>query len=197
MNQKNNAYKKLKRKIRRRTLFFLALALISNAFAWFIYSNKVSNSITASVKSWRITFAQDGTDLENNVTFNVSSIYPGMTNHVDSVEIKNSGEMPANIRYELRSVKIFNQTYSIDNYTSAQMESILSNSYPFKIVFTVDNPTIGVSGTAHFTMTVSWPYESGDDELDTYWGKQSYAFQAANPGVNEIEVSVKIVATQD
>ncbi|MBR3210207.1 MAG: hypothetical protein IKF82_08115 [Bacilli bacterium] len=197
MAQKNSKYSKLKRGIRRRTLFFLSLALMANAFAWFIYSNKVSNSITASVKSWRITFAQDGTDLENNVTFDVSSIYPGMTNYVDTVDISNSGEMAANIRYEIKSVKVFDDTYTSSNYTSAQMESILRNNYPFTITFAVDHPTIGVSGTAHFSMTVSWPYESGNDELDTLWGKRSYTFQTNNPGVDEIEINVKITATQD
>lgn len=197
MNQQKSKYGKLKKGVRRRTIFFLSLAIITNAFAWFIYSNKVSNSITASVKSWKITFAQDGTDLESSVTFNVDSIYPGMNNYVDSVEIRNSGEMAANIRYEIKSISVFGETYTSSNYTSAQMESILNNNYPFKIVFSVDNPVININGTAHFTMTVSWPYESGNDELDTEWGNRSYTFKSNNPGVDEIQATVKIVATQD
>ena len=48
-----------------------------------------------------------------------------------------------------------------------------------------------------FRVLVNWPYESGDDELDTYWGKKSYDFKNDNPGENEIEIKVKITATQD
>ena len=125
MNQQKSKYGKLKKGVRRRTIFFLSLAIITNAFAWFIYSNKVSNSITASVKSWKITFAQDGTDLESSVTFSVGDIYPEMSNYVDSVEIRNSGEMAANIRYEIKSISVFGETYTSSNYISAQMESTI------------------------------------------------------------------------
>ena len=61
----------------------------------------------------------------------------------------------------------------------------------------MDNPVVSINGTAHFTMTVRWPYESGNDELDTEWGNRSYTFKSNNPGVDEIQATVKIVATQD
>ena len=98
---KENKYKKFKNGVRRRTLFLLVLALIGNAFAWFIYSNKVSNTINAGVKSWKITFAKDGTNLESEVVFNVYSLYPGMPDFNEKVEIKNSGEVAATINYEI------------------------------------------------------------------------------------------------
>lgn len=193
---KKSNQKKLKAGIRRRTIFLLIVATITNAFAWFIYSNKVSNTINAGVKSWKITFAQDGTNLENEVTFNINSIYPGMPNYTDRIEIRNSGEMAANITYELISVKIFEQTFTNATYTSAQLESILSDNYPFVTTFNVSSATIDINQSANFSVLVNWPYESGDDELDTYWGKKSYDFKSQNPGVNEIEIRVKIVASQ-
>ena len=52
--------KKRKRRIRTSTLFFLFLTLASNSFAWFIYSTKVSNSITAKVRSWHVNFNVGG-----------------------------------------------------------------------------------------------------------------------------------------
>lgn len=170
---------------------------MANAFAWFIYSNKISTSINVGVKSWKITFAQNGTTLVNNVVFDVDSIYPGMTEYVDRIEIRNSGEMPANINYELTSVKVFDETYTSENYTSQQMENILRNNYPFTITFVVGNPTIGITDSTNFEMHIVWPYESGDDELDTEWGKRSYEFENAHPLEKEIEVKVKITATQD
>lgn len=193
---KKSNHKKIKAGIRRRTIFLLIVATITNAFAWFIYSNKVSNTINAGVKSWKITFAQDGTNLENEVTFNINSIYPGMPNYTDRIEIRNSGEMAANITYELISVKIFEQTFTNATYTSAQLESILSDNYPFVTTFNVSSATIDINQSANFSVLVNWPYESGDDELDTFWGKKSYDFKSQNPGVNEIEIKVKIVASQ-
>ena len=192
-----SSIKKIKKGIRRRTLFFLILALITNAFAWFIYSNKVSNSINTGVKSWKITFSQNGTTLSDDVVFNVNQIYPGMSNYSDHIDIQNSGEMAATVTYEITSAKVFETTYSSANYTSAQIENILANNYPFAITFGVTNPDIGVNDSTSFVVNIVWPYESGDDALDTYWGKKSYDFKAANPGVDEIELRVKIVAGQD
>ena len=191
-----SSYGKIKKRIRRRTIFFLILTLIANAFAWFIYSNKVSNTINAGVKSWKITFAKDGTDLESEVVFNVYSIYPGMPDFNEKVEIINSGEVAANIVYELQSVKIFEQTFTSDDYTSSELESILLNNYPFKTSFVVDNPVVDINGTSNFKVKVEWPYESGDDDLDTYWGKKAYDFKNTNPTSTQIEIKVKIVASQ-
>lgn len=194
--KKESRHRKLKSGIRRRTLFLLVLAIISNAFAWFIYSNKVSNTINAGVKSWKITFAKDGTDLESEVVFNVYSLYPGMPDFNDKVEIKNSGEVAANINYEIKSVKIFDQTFTSDDYTSSELESILLNNYPFVTSFIVDNPVVQIGATSNFKVKVEWPYESGDDSTDTYWGKKSYDFKNTNPTSTQIEIKVKIVASQ-
>lgn len=194
--KKDSKYKKFKNGVRRRTLFLLVLALIGNAFAWFIYSNKVSNTINAGVKSWKITFAKDGTNLESEVVFNVYSLYPGMPDFNEKVEIKNSGEVAANINYELKSVKIFDQTFTSDEYTSSQLEDILLNNYPFKTSFIVDKPVVDINDISNFRVKVEWPYESGDDSLDTYWGKNAYDFKSNNPGSTQIEIKVKIVASQ-
>ena len=193
---KENKYKKFKSGVRRRTLFLLVLALIGNAFAWFIYSNKVSNTINAGVKSWKITFAKDGTDLESEVVFNVYSLYPGMPDFNEKVEIKNSGEVAANINYEIISVKIFDETFTKEDYTTLELEEILSNNYPFKTTFIQDNPVVQIGQTSNFKVKVVWPYESGDDEEDTYWGRKAYDFKNSNPGVTQIEIKVKLVASQ-
>lgn len=194
--KKENKHRKLKSGIRRRTLFLLVIAIISNAFAWFIYSNKVSNTINAGVKSWKITFAKDGTDLESEVVFNVYSLYPGMPDFNEKVEIKNSGEVAANINYEIISVKIFDETFTKEEYTTLELEEILSNNYPFKTTFSQDNPVVQIGQTSNFKVKVVWPYESGDDNLDTYWGRKAYDFKNSNPGVTQIEIKVKLVASQ-
>ena len=110
--KKQNKLKQIKKRIRKRTLFFLVIALIANSFAWFIYTNKVSNSITTGVRSWKITFDQDGQDLEENVEFNFDDIYPGINTQVKQIDITNNGEMTAYISYQIESIQIFDETYT-------------------------------------------------------------------------------------
>lgn len=191
---KKETISKLKKRIRKRTLFFLIIALMANTFAWFIYSNKVSNSITTGVRSWKITFDQDGQTLEQNVEFNFDDIYPGVNNQEKSIDITNNGEMKAYITYKLESIQIFDEIYTIDNYSSLELENILKKNYPFKIVFSNDDE-INIGDTASFKVSLSWPFESGDDEKDTYYGKKSFEFKQ-NSMEEQIKIKVKIKASQ-
>ena len=187
--------KLIKKKVRRRTLFFLVLVFMTNTFAWFIYSNKVSSSITTGVKSWKINFKQDGADLTNNIVFKVDSIYPGMNDYSDSVSITNVGEMTAHINYEITSIKVMDENYSSDNYTSLELLNILNTKYPFKISFNVENEEVGTGQSSDFVFKLTWPFESGNDELDTYYGKKSSAWKDSNTS-SEIEINVKVTASQ-
>ena len=191
---KRETINKLKKRIRKRTLFFLIIALMANTFAWFIYSNKVSNSITTGVKSWKITFDQDGQTLEQNVVFDFDDIYPGVNDQEKSIDITNDGEMKAYISYKIESIQIFDDIFTIDNYSSLELENILNNNYPFKIVFSNDNE-INIGDTASFKVHLTWPFESGDDEKDTYYGKKSYEFKQ-NSNDSQIKIKVKIKASQ-
>ena len=144
--------KKLKRRIRRSTLFFLVLALITNSFAWFIYTNKVSNSINTHVKSWMVTFDQDGNPLEDTVEFNIDSIYPGMNDFNDSITISNTGETTAYISYEVDSIKILDEVYTRDNYSSDELINMLKDKYPFTITFDVINQEITTGSEGSFNV---------------------------------------------
>ena len=187
---------KTKRRIRRRTILLLIIAFIGNSFAWFIYNNRVNGSLNVGVKSWKISFEQSGSSVSETVTFNVSNIYPGMTTFNDRVSVTNTGETPAGVTYEIMSVKIFNDTFTSEDYTTAELLGILTNNYPFKVTFSVDNSTISTNQSTNFRMSVRWPYESGDDDADTYWGKQAYNFESTYPNTSEIIINCKIIATQ-
>lgn len=192
-----NKRKKLKRRIRRSTLFFLVLALITNSFAWFIYTNKVSNSINTHVKSWMVTFDQDGNPLEDIVEFNIDSIYPGMNDFNDSITISNTGETTAYISYEVDSIKILDEVYTRENYSSEELINILKSNYPFTITFNVTNEEITTGSEGIFSVNLVWPYESGDDIADTYWGRKSYEFVENNKDEKSVSIVVKIKATQN
>ena len=189
--------RKLKRRIRRSTLFFLVLALITNSFAWFIYTNKVSNSINTHVKSWMVTFDQDGNPLEDTVEFNIDSIYPGMNDFNDSITISNTGETTAYISYEVDSIKILDEVYTKDNYSSDELINMLKDKYPFTITFDVINQEITTGSEGSFNVKLVWPYESGDDEADTYWGRKSYEFMENNKDEKSVSIVVKIKASQN
>lgn len=193
---KRKKVKKLKKKLRRSTLFFLVLMLITNSFAWFIYTSKVSNSINAHVKSWLVTFDQDGNPLEDTVEFTIDSIYPGMKDFTDSITISNSGETTAYITYQVASIKVFDEVLDTSSYTSDELISFLNTKYPFLLTFEVSDDEIETSNTSSFNVKLSWPYESGRDELDTYYGKKSYDFSQNYPEENQIEIVVKIKASQ-
>jgi len=69
--------------------------------------------------------------------------------------------------------------------------------YPFKINVNKDDTQL-VEGTGDgiFSVTVEWPFESGDDELDTLWGNNAYEFYSLNPDAKSIEIQIKLSAQQ-
>ena len=73
----------------------------------------------------------------------------------------------------------------------------LLNDYPFEIAFTLSTTSIQAeTGVASFTTTITWPYESGDDVLDTYWGSRAYDYMQTHPNGPCIQIRIKIYITQ-
>lgn len=186
----------IKNRVRKSTVFFLVFALMANAFAWFIYSNKVSGTITTGVKSWKINFKEDGADLTNNIEFKADWAYPGMETYEKKVSITNAGQLKASLKYEITYAKIFDEEYSNENYSSDEIIKILDTKYPFKIKFTIDNQSIETGQTANFGFKLSWPYESGNDELDTTYGKKAAAYKESGNSKSEIEIRALVTAAQ-
>ena len=117
----------------------------------------------------------------------------------DSITAYNLGERSAEISYEITSVRILNINYNIEggSYTSASIENILANSYPFKTTFTLANTNLtSTTGNTTFSINVTWPFESNNDALDTYWGNEAYTYAANHPDSPSIEIVVKISAVQ-
>lgn len=188
--------KKLKNGIRIRTLLFLSLALSCNTFAWFVYNSRVQNSLSTSVKAWRVAFENEDNELVEYVEFKIDNIYPGMTDYSNSISITNEGEMAAEIKYELEEVSILGDVYSTPTLTSEQLINMVKNDYPFKIEFYASNPTVSTNGKETFNVSVKWPYEQQNDELDTYWGTRSYDYKQANPSLPGIVLKLKLYVNQ-
>lgn len=60
----------------------------------------------------------------------------------------------------------------------------------------IEKPIIKPNETGSFTLNVSWPYESGNDEVDTYWGNEAYTFHLNNPDSSSIHIGLKVTAKQ-
>ena len=181
------------------TILLLLVTFASSTFAWFIYATKVATGITAHIEAWNILFTNDDNSLEEYVNFYIPELYPGMEDFNDSINAYNLGERNAEISYEIVKVRILNIDYNIEggSYSSALLESILANNYPFKTTFNLTNTNLSsTSGTTTFSINVSWPFESNNDELDTYWGNQAYTYASNNPDSPSIEIVVKISAIQ-
>ena len=188
------------KKIKLKNLVILLLLLVFNTYAWFIYASKVSMGITASVSSWNVEFVSDAGETVTNIDVDVERIYPGMETFEKKVEVHNKGETAATLSYEIKSLKIMDDLYETtgdSGLTSDDIENKIEQEYPFKILIEKDDAGLAVeNGIGSFTIKVEWPYESGDDELDTTWGNKAYEYYSLNPGEKSIEMKLELVATQ-
>ena len=193
---KTTKRRKILKKVRLKTLFLLAITLASNSFAWFIYTTKVSSNISAKVREWNVTFEANGQAVEKTIEINIDSLYPGMNAYNQTLTAANSGESKAQITYEIVSTNILGDNLVNYNYSNEDILNYLKNNYPFTIEISSTNSIIEPNGEEKINITVSWPYESGDDEKDTYWGNLAYNYHQANPGESSIVLVIKISAIQ-
>ncbi|MBE6149091.1 MAG: hypothetical protein E7170_00015 [Firmicutes bacterium] len=192
-------YKVLKhilKKTKLRTLIMFIILLSFNSTAWFIYATKVENGISAKVVAWNVSFVTGENELLEYINFDIDNIYPGMETYTEKIEVKNNGETNANLNYEIKNVRILDYYYEVNKtVTSDALLSSIANDYPFKIRVGVSGDEIKPGEKAYFYVTVSWDYESGDDEADTYWGNKSYYFHENNDK-SSVELNLVISAVQ-
>ena len=189
--------KRIFKRIKLRTLFLLAILLSCNTFAWFIYATRVSNNISAYVKSWKVNFIVGENNIEETLSFDIESIYPGMEDTNQVITAQNDSDLSANLSYEIVSATIFGETISTDTMTPTEIEEYIANTYPFKLTIQVENGNMTANGGRdNISFRFSWPYESGDDELDTKWGYKAYQYKEENPDSKSIILVIKVMATQ-
>ena len=148
-------------------LIFAILLLSINAYAWFVFVTRVDSSITARVRSWNVMFQVHDNNIASEVVFNVGEIYPGMTAYNDYASIINTGESAGEAFFTIKRVQIFDTIYTSDNYSQGELIDILTAGYPFEIDISLTNNTVAPGHTEYFNVDITWPYESGDDALDT------------------------------
>ena len=191
---------KVLKKIKLRNLIILVLLLAFNTFAWFIYATRVSLDLSAHVSSWNVEFVSGSEEITTNMEIVVDRIYPGMENFERTIEVHNKGETPAILTYEIQTLKIMEETFEVSEetgITSEDLQNKIETEYPFKIdINTGDENIIEGNKQGNFKITIDWPFESGDDEVDTYWGNKAYEYYSLNPGSKSIVLKLELIATQ-
>lgn len=190
----------LRKSVRIKTLIFLILILVINVLGWYIYISEVSSDITTHVKAWKIDFDNS---VNQDVNFVVDDLYPGMETQTKEIQLTNSGEMDAVVSVTVLQMRILEDTYVADGTTVTGDDLIdsLSNDYPFSVKFYIDGEEVTekdvlINATATIVVEISWPFESGDDATDTYWGNAAYDFMNENPDTPCIQINAKVIANQ-
>lgn len=206
----NRKERRIKSRVTLRTLFLLAITLIFNTYAWFLYLNTVSADLTVHVDAWHVTFQVDEENVDKEFEFSVGNAYPGMTDKSKTITVTNSGEKVADLLYSIKSARIFNDVYlsqeAVDAgetvptgatiLSEANLLQKLQTDYPFQIEFTSSGNTVGIGAEGTLTITFSWVYENDNDENDTLYGTMAYDYYNSNTETNSIQIIINIKATQ-
>ena len=194
MNRRRRVYVKLNLL----SLFFIAVSLTSVTLAWFAYSGIASVDTEIDVKAWYIEFQKDNTAVTNNIVISLSDIYPGMDTVSEKVDINNMGDSDAEISYKIESARILDE--DLVGLDPLALEDKLSHDYPFHLNINLSNNyATAKDGHSQIEVSVSWPLDSNNDELDSEWGNKAFAFQKSeNDKFNldpnyQIRSSLKVV----
>lgn len=179
------------------SLFFVAVSFISVTLAWFVYTGLSRVTTEVAVKAWYIELENEGKPVSNNVVISLDDIYPGMEPLEEEIKIKNFGDSDAMIKYEISSVRILGD--EAHNYVASQslpsnfIEDKISHEYPFHINMNLSKKyVLAKTDEATFKVSISWPLDSGNDALDSFWGTEAYKFKLAEQEKKELNKNYQI-----
>lgn len=152
---------------------FFAVSMIAITLAWFAYTNTISSNFNVNLKSWNIKITKNNTEVSNTFTINLDDVYPGMTDFSETYSISNNGDLPAKIDYNITYFRVFNDEVTLNNDITFYE---ITRDYPFKIEFDYDSRYLYMGNTKNFTISCTWPLDSGNDQLDTQYGNMASAF---------------------
>lgn len=203
--------KKKKRLVRIHQLLLLIMLLLVNSTAWFIYVNTVENTMNVHVKAWDVTFEAGDSEIVDTVEVTVDDLYPGMDDYSYDLTAHNRSEVSATLTYEILEANILgdyiitkegrierHEAEVATDPTSAELELQLKEDYPFEITFDLTNSVMSSgNGSSTYTVNAVWPYEQGNDELDTEWGIAAATYKSQYPAEPSITLKIKIKITQN
>lgn len=187
------------RYVKLRTLIILVVMLVFNTYAWFVFATKASLDLTVHVTSWNISFKVDEQESSTNIIIDAGKIYPGMPDFQKVVIVSSGGEEKAVLSYRYKSVTLLGKTYTAgEEYTEEELKNMMEVDNPFKVSVVIDQEHISEeNGQGSFTITITWPFESGNDELDTEWGEKAYDFYKSNGEISSLHIGLELIAEQE
>lgn len=198
--------KKVYLKINIVSILFAVVSLISVTLAWFAYSGLAAARTEVDVKAWYIEFEKNNQSVSNNIVISLDDIYPGMDPKTEVINIKNLGDTEAKLKYKISKARILDSNddyYEMNNNTTSDyIEDVISHNYPFHIDIALDKLYIDAKEQAVFKVNVTWPLDSGNDALDSLWGRKAYQYDQAqeeletNEKAPSIEVTINVTAEQ-
>lgn len=164
------------------SLFFVVVSFISVTLAWFVYSGLSTVKTEVNVKAWYIELEKGGEVVSNDIVISLDEIYPGMETIEEEIKVKNLGDSDAKVSYEIISARILGaeeDNYIVsDTITSDYVEDRISHEYPFHINIDLSKGfVLAKTDESVFKVSISWPLDSGNDELDSLWGTNAYKFK--------------------
>ena len=168
------------KRIRLSSLLLLIVLLSFSSYAWMVFVTKVSTGLSAHVTAWDFDFKLGEDTVTTEIIFEVDQIYPGMDDFVQQVSVTNNGELNGEITYEIKKIEILGTTYETSTtVTSDDLLDMMETDFPFKLSVEVegeDGNIIPIDETKNVSIKLVWPFESGNDELDTKWGQDAYEY---------------------
>lgn len=155
------------------SIAFFAVSIISITLAWFAYTNSVSSNMNINLKSWDVKVKKNNTELNNTFSININDLYPGMSDFSDTYTIHNNGDLDAKITYNITYFRIFDTEITTTNGISFAQ---LSRDYPFDLELSHQSRFLEAGSSSSFTVSCTWPFNSGNDALDTQYGQLAYDF---------------------
>ncbi len=188
------------------SILFAVVSLISVTLAWFAYSGLADVKTEVGVKAWYIEFEKNNEVVSNDIVISLEDIYPGMEPRKEKITIKNLGDTDAKLKYKIGMARILDLESDYyeasDDSPTSYIEDVLAHNYPFHINISLDKLYIDAKEEATFEISITWPLDSGNDSLDSLWGRRAYLYEAAqkqkDPNEKEpaIEALINVTAEQ-
>lgn len=210
-----------------RILILLVVMLAASTYAWFYTEKNVSvGNIRGIVTDWDVEYSIDDVVITTEeIVIAVDEFYPGMPDFEKKVVTSNKTQTGAEIKYELKSVRIFgeeklDELKANNDITEAGTTTNVfsTEEYPFNAGFSYDKDVIGgvnpetgeatEDSVAELTVFANWSYtrsgtvknEDQNNDLDTQFGEKAYTYyqnEELSEQYSPLEIVIEITSARE
>jgi len=171
------------------SFFFLILSCISLTFAWFAYQSVIKTNLEIDVSAWNIEITGLAEN-KNELEIHLDNFYPGVEKYIKTIQIYNKGDIDAVFNYKINYLRILDEEFDVTN--QEELYDKLAHDYPYLFNIRKDASFIAAGDSINLNIVMEWPLDSGDDELDSEWGKKAYQFNNEEKQKKELDKNYEI-----